>query len=107
MYVSKSFIAPIDIAQSLRQLLQNGSVLITDTSTQIAATNLDRSSLYLLNLGNDDVWVSCDADAEFEKGMLLGRNGGSMLIDATASTTGPVNGICRGNKFSDIENPAI
>ncbi len=78
------------------------SVLITDTSTQIAANNLDRSSLYLLNSGNDDIWVSCDADAEFEKGMLLGRNGGSMLIDATASTTGPVNGICKGNKFSTI-----
>ncbi len=78
------------------------SVLITDTSTEIVASNVNRTSLYLLNMGNDDVWISCDVAALFGKGMLLGKNGGNMLIDATAFTTGPINGICRGNKFSTL-----
>ncbi len=78
------------------------NVLITEVSTEIIAANVNRTSLYLLNIGRDDVWVSCDADAEFEKGMLLGNGGGSMLIDSTSFTTGPVNGICQGGRSSTL-----
>lgn len=78
------------------------NVLVTDESTVIVGENISRSSVFLMNLGKDDVWISCDAAARFEKGMLVGNGGGSMLVDATAFTTGPINGICQGGRTSII-----
>jgi len=82
-------------------------VLITDVTTQIVAASVRRTALYLLNVGQYDVWVSCDEDAEVEKGMLLGKMGGSVLIDAANLTTGSVNGICEGTKFSNITSQEL
>lgn len=77
------------------------STLVTNSSTQIVAANSKRTSLYLLNLGNEDVWISCDANAIFAEGLLLASKG-SMLVDATAFTIGAVNGVVRGNKSSIV-----
>ena len=77
-------------------------VLVTDVSTEIIGSNVNRTSLFILNIGKNDVWISCDAEAQFAKGMLLGNEGGSMLIDSTAFTTGPVNGICQGGRSSTL-----
>ncbi len=82
-------------------------ILITDATTQIVASNVKRTALYLLNVGQYDVWVSCDESAEVEKGMLLGKMGGSVLIDTTNLTTGSVNGICEGTKFSNITSQEL
>lgn len=82
------------------QVPQN--ISITDVSTEIICSNARRTSVYILNLGKNDVWISCDVDAQFEKGMLLGASGGSMLVDSTAFTTGPVNGICQASRISTV-----
>ncbi len=76
------------------------SALVADTSSVIVSANSNRTSLYLFNLGREDVWISCDADAIFGEGLLL--SSGSMLVDATAFTIGNVNGVVRGNKNSVI-----
>lgn len=75
---------------------------VTDSSTEIAPANVNRSSIFLLNKGKQDVWVACDATAVLGDGMLLARNGGSMLVDETAHTAGAINGICDTGRTSDV-----
>ncbi len=77
------------------------SSLVADTSSVIVAGNSNRTSLYLFNLGKEDVWISCDAAAIFGEGLLLASLG-SMLVDSTSFTIGAVNGIARGGKDSVV-----
>lgn len=78
------------------------TTLVGDTNTEIIAANNLRSSVFLINIGKQDVWVACDTTALLDKGILLGKNGGSMLIDSTAFTNGPINGICASGKTSTV-----
>ncbi len=75
---------------------------VTDVNTTIIAANPDRTSAIITNVGKQDVWAACDADAVFGEGILLSRNGGSMVIDSTTFTEGPITGICASGKSSDV-----
>ena len=78
------------------------SATVTSSSTEILASNSSRSSAFLGNIGKNDVWLACDVTAVLNEGVLLSRNGGSMLIDGTALTLGAVNGICAATKTSTV-----
>ncbi len=73
-----------------------------DTSTEIVAANASRTSVFLTNIGKENVWLSCDAAALLDKGLFLGKNGGAILLDATSFTIGPINGICTSGKSSTV-----
>jgi len=75
---------------------------VGDTSTEIVPENLSRVFVTLFNKDKDDVWVACDETAILGEGEFLSRNGGSMLIDSTAFTSGPINGICASGKTADV-----
>jgi len=75
---------------------------VTDVNTEIIPANSDRTSAIVTNVGKHDVWAACDADAIFGEGILLTRNGGSMVIDSTTFTEGPITGICAAGKSSDV-----
>ena len=79
-----------------------GSATATSTSSALVPTNLLRSSVFLVNKDRNDVWVSCDVTAVFGVGILLGKNGGSTLIDSTNLTLGPINGITDAGKTALI-----
>lgn len=75
---------------------------VTDSATEIVVANAARVSVYLLNTGEYDVWIAYDVDAQIEKGILLSRLGGSMLVDAISLSIGAISGICRGGRISTI-----
>jgi len=79
-----------------------GTTTVTDSSTQIVASNRARSSVFLINTDVDDVWVAVDATAILDTGILLSRNGGGALLDGTALSTGPINGIVASGKTADV-----
>ena len=76
------------------------STTVTDASTEIVAANASRSSVFVTNFGKNDVWIACDVPALVDNGICLAANGGSMLVDSTAFTSGPINGICNTGKTS-------
>ena len=78
------------------------STLVGDTNTEIVATNPNRIAVFLVNIGKNNVWLSCDENAILDKGLLLAANGGSLLIDSTAFSKGVINGICNSGKSSII-----
>lgn len=78
------------------------TVTVGDVSTEIVGGNIARSSVFLTNIGMNDVWVACDTLAILNRGVLLGKNGGSTLFDSTATTNGPISGICRSGRTSDV-----
>ena len=79
-----------------------GTTTVTDVSTEIIPANPNRVALVMINVGNNDVWFAYDEDAVLGEGPFLGRSGGSTALDSTFLSTGPVNGICRPGKTSDI-----
>jgi len=78
------------------------TVNVSATSTEIVAANNNRSCVFLTNIGKDDVWMALDTAALLDKGILLGKNGGSLLLDLGALTVGAINGIAASGKTSDV-----
>ena len=69
------------------------AVPVTTTSTEMIANNSARTYCALINTGNKDVWMNVGAPAIANKGIFLGRNGGSYEIDQTKLNTKAINGI--------------
>ena len=66
---------------------------VTNSSTEIIAARTDRKYCAIVNIGNKDCWLSYGSTAVANKGMLLGRQGGSIEINKAALHTLSVNGI--------------
>ena len=85
-----------------------GTAAVSGISSIVVPSNSSRVSLYLSNIGTSDIWISCDVTAVLNKGILLGRNGGSVLLDATAFTNGPIHAITSGGSsnvtFQELNN---
>lgn len=69
------------------------STSVGNTTTEIVAANTSRKWIVLTNVGNKDIFIACDVDALVDKGMLLGKAGGSVLMGADLCTTGAIDGI--------------
>lgn len=69
------------------------SVSVSNSSTQIIAANASRKWCFLTNIGNKDVFVAVGQTALVNKGFLLGKNGGGVLMDASAISLEALNGI--------------
>ena len=69
------------------------SVSVANSSTEMSAANTLRKWILITNIGNRDIWMSCDATALVDKGIFLGKNGGSVKMGADQCTLGAVNGI--------------
>jgi len=70
-----------------------GSEAVSTDSIQILPGVTGRKSLSLTNIGTADVYWSMDVAAVENKGNLLSANGGTILLDRTVITDGPVFGI--------------
>lgn len=79
-----------------------GSVIVTDESTEILPANLLRSSAFLVNLGKNNVWTACDQTAVVGVGPPIFSDGGPMSLDSTNLTLGPINGICESGRTSEV-----
>jgi len=82
----------VNVAVGQTQLV----VSATSDSTELLAANTARVATTLINTGKIDVWVACDVSAVVDQGQLLVRNGGSMVLDQSVVTKGPLNGITDG-----------
>ncbi len=80
---------------------------VATTSTEIAPANDSRNWILLTNIGATDVYASFDKSAELQKGILLGANGGSLVLDKNVLTTGPINGITSSGTSKVIYQEAI
>ena len=69
------------------------TVSVGNTTTEIVAANANRAFILIANTSTTDVFVGIDVDATLSKGILLGRNGGTMVMDAAGLSTGAINGI--------------
>ncbi len=69
------------------------SVSVGNTSTEIVAANTSRKWCVITNIGNRDIFVAIGQTALINKGIFLGRNGGSLLMDAGIMSIESVNGI--------------
>lgn len=69
------------------------SITVTTTTGEIVAANTNRAFILMANTSTTDVFVGIDVNATLNKGILLGRNGGTFVMDATALSTGAINGI--------------
>lgn len=78
------------------------TTVVGDTNTEIIPANNNRVLVVLTNIGKNDMSIACDASAVLGRGIFLGRNGGNMVIDSTAFTEGPINGICESGKSSTV-----
>lgn len=73
--------------------LPPGAEIVGPGSDIIVPNNKSRNWLLLTNIGENDVYGAFDNPAEVEKGILLGANGGSLILTGDAMSTGPFNGI--------------
>lgn len=71
------------------------SVTATTGSTEIIPANSKRKFFYLVNQDTTDVYVAVDTTATTDEGILLGKNGGTLGMDATGMSVGAVNGITK------------
>ncbi len=69
------------------------SVNVTNSSTEIVASNTARKWLVLTNIGNRDVYMAVGQTALDKKGALLGKGGGSIALGVDMITTEAINGI--------------
>ncbi len=69
------------------------SVSVTTSTTEISAANTARKWIMITNVGNRDVFIACDVDALVDKGILLGKGGGSIAMGAEFCTLGAIDGI--------------
>ena len=69
------------------------SVSITNTSGEILAANTIRKWCYLTNLGSRDVFIAIGQTALINKGILLGKQGGSLDLDSDIMSEETINGI--------------
>lgn len=76
------------------------NVTITNSSTQILAANTSRKWCIMTNTGNRDIFVAMGQTALVNKGILIGRNGGSLTLTASALSTEAINGITTGGSSS-------
>ena len=70
-----------------------GNKSVSNSHTEIIASNSDRKWCYLTNIGKKDVWLAIGKTALTNKGLLLGKNGGSMVFDGSILSTEAINGI--------------
>ncbi len=70
-----------------------GSTSVSNSNTEILAANTARRWCVLTNIGNKDVWVAMGQTALVNKGMLLGRSGGSVVMGNDFMCVDAVNGI--------------
>jgi len=83
----------------------NGSVAVTDVSTEILAAsdgNHRRGATFIVNAGSNDCFLSFGADAVAGQGALLKAFGGSIGLEASDGWSGTVNGICASGKSTTI-----
>lgn len=66
---------------------------ISNSSTEIVGKNDNRKWCLVTNNGLRDVFIAIGKTAEVDKGAVLKRNGGSMLMDASFLSTEVLNGI--------------
>jgi hypothetical protein len=69
-----------------------GGVDVGRSSIEIVPDNPSRNWVLITNIGDNDVYGSCDEPAEVEKGFFLGANGGNLLFSAEGLSTGPIYG---------------
>lgn len=72
------------------------NVSVTTSSTEIIDANTKRKWCVLTNIGNQDVFIAAGQTALVDKGALLGKRGGSIILDASNMTTEAINGIVSG-----------
>jgi len=72
------------------------NVSVTNSSTEIIDANAARKWLILTNIGNRDVFVASGQTALVDKGALLGKGGGSIILDSSNMATEAINGIVSG-----------
>ena len=70
-----------------------GSTVVTTSSTEIVPFNDKRSWCYVTNIGVHDIFLAIGQTAELNKGMFLGKLGGSMLMDINTLCNQALNGI--------------
>lgn len=70
-----------------------GSVTVTTTSTEILPANENRKWAIITNKGNVDVFIAIGQTALLDRGMVLGRSGGSITLDEDLMSIEAVNGI--------------
>lgn len=70
-----------------------GTTSVTDSSTEIVATNTSRRWCFLTNIGSQDVYVAIGQTAILNRGILLAANGGSLAMGADTMSTEAINGI--------------
>ena len=68
-------------------------VSVGNTSTEVLATNTSRKWCLVTNIGNKDVWMGIGQTAVSGRGILLGKQGGSMTMSAVLMSYDAVNGI--------------
>ena len=71
------------------------SVNVSTSATVIAAANTLRVAILIVNSGTNDVFIGVDVVPAVDKGILLGKNGGSLSMDATIISTGIIRGITK------------
>ena len=69
------------------------STTVSSTSTQIVAAAPLRKWCIVTNIGKKDIFAAVGQTALLNKGILIGRDGGSMLMDASVMSTQELNGI--------------
>jgi len=80
------------------------SVTVTTSATTIAAANTSRAAILIVNTGTNDVFVGVDVVPAVDKGILLGKNGGNLLLDASILSTGIIRGITKtGTSLVEIQ----
>ena len=70
-----------------------GSTSVGTSTTEIVAANTNGAFILLANTGTTDVFIGIDVAATLDTGILVSKNGGSFVMDATALSTGAINGI--------------
>ena len=69
------------------------NVSVTNSSTEIIDANAARKWCIITNIGNQDVFLAAGQTALVDKGALLGKRGGAIVLDASNMSTEAINGI--------------
>lgn len=78
------------------------TVTVTDVSVEVTAANTKRAFILLANTSTNDCWIGIDVTPAADKGILLGKNGGTLFLDALALSLGAINGICKSGQTATI-----
>lgn len=91
MSLSKIQDGSLLVGREIADVITNTSVTVGSSTTEIAAANLKRIELVLVNDSSETIYLGIGASAVMNKGVRLNANGGSYV---ERNSTAAINGIC-------------